>query len=112
MDIQKDRNAFESWFESRYGANFMQFVLDLDMYVNKHTQSSWEAWQAAKAQAVPGGFVVVPVCEYCGGYGEVGCQFEGTFTCPECNGDRVDLKAMIEAQEQSQWLIFNKQALF
>lgn len=44
-------------------------------------------------------FEAVPVCEYCGGYGEVGCQFEGTFNCPECNGDCVDLKAMIEAQE-------------
>ena len=54
MDIEKDSNreAFEAWFESRYGANFMQFALDLDMYVDKHTQTCWEAWQAAKAQAV------------------------------------------------------------
>ena len=54
MDIEKDSNreAFESWFESRYDAHFMQFALDLDMYVDKHTQTSWEAWQAAKAQAV------------------------------------------------------------
>ena len=61
MDIEKDSNreAFEAWFESRYDANFMQFALDLDMYVDKHTQTSWEAWQAAKAQAVPDGFVVV-----------------------------------------------------
>lgn len=63
MDIEKDSNreAFESWFESRYDAHFMQFALDLDFYVDKHTQTCWEAWQAAKAQAVPGGFVVVPV---------------------------------------------------
>lgn len=27
-------------------------------------------------------------CRYCNGFGEVGCQFEGTFTCPDCNGDR------------------------
>jgi len=61
MDIEKDSNreAFESWFESRYDANFMQFALDLDMYVDKHTQTSWEAWQAAKAQAVPEGYVLV-----------------------------------------------------
>ena len=54
MDIEKDSNreAFESWFESRYDAHFMQFALDLDMYVDKHTQTSWEAWQAAIAQAV------------------------------------------------------------
>ena len=55
MDIEKDSNreAFEAWFESRYDAHFMQFALDLDMYVDKHTQTCWEAWQAAKAQAVP-----------------------------------------------------------
>ena len=55
MDIEKDSNreAFESWFESRYDAHFMQFALDLDMYVDKHTQTCWEAWQAAKAQSVP-----------------------------------------------------------
>ena len=53
-----NREAFEAWFESRYDAHFMQFALDLDMYVDKHTQTSWEAWQAAKA--VPDGFVLVP----------------------------------------------------
>ena len=61
MDIQKEREAFEAWFESRYDAHFMQFALDLDMYVDKHTQTCWEAWQAAKAQAVPKGFVLVNV---------------------------------------------------
>ncbi|WP_180008288.1 hypothetical protein [Acinetobacter sp. YH12238] len=61
MDIEKEREAFESWFESRYDAHFMQFALDLDMYVDKHTQTCWEAWQAAKAQAVPEGFAVVPI---------------------------------------------------
>ncbi|MFD1439057.1 hypothetical protein HLH14_09205 [Acinetobacter sp. ANC 4282] len=53
MDIQKEREAFEAWFESRYDAHFMQFALDLGFYVDKHTQTCWEAWQAAKAQAVP-----------------------------------------------------------
>ena len=53
MDIKKEREAFEAWFESQYDAHFMQFALDLDLYVDKHTQTCWEAWQAAKAQAVP-----------------------------------------------------------
>lgn len=57
MDIQKEREAFESWFESRYDANFMQFALDIDLYADKHTQTCWEAWQAAKA--VPEGFALV-----------------------------------------------------
>ena len=52
MDIEKEREAFEAWFESRYDAHFMQFALDLDLYADKHTQTCWEAWQAAKAQAV------------------------------------------------------------
>ena len=47
MNIDNERKAFEAWFESRYDANFMQFALDLDMYVDKHTQKSWEAWQAS-----------------------------------------------------------------
>ena len=63
MDIQKEREAFEAWFESRYDAHFMWFALDLDLYVDKHTQTCWKAWQAAKAQAVPEGFVLVPVKE-------------------------------------------------
>ena len=62
MDFQKEKEAFEAWFESRYDAHFMQFALDLDFYVDKHTQTCWEAWQA-KAQAVPEGFVLVPVKE-------------------------------------------------
>ena len=49
MDIEKEREAFEAWFESRYDAHFMQFALDLDLYADKHTQTCWEAWQAAKA---------------------------------------------------------------
>ena len=61
MDIQKEREAFEAWFESQYGAHFMQFALDLDPYVDKHTQTCWEAWQAAKTQAVPEGFVLVKI---------------------------------------------------
>ena len=59
MDFQKEKEAFEAWFESRYDAHFMQFALDLDLYVDKHTQTCWEAWQAAKAQAAPEGFILV-----------------------------------------------------
>ena len=51
MDIQKEREAFEAWFESRYDAYFVQFAIYLDVYVDKHTQASWEAWQAANDQA-------------------------------------------------------------
>lgn len=98
MDIQKEREAFEAWFESHYDAHFMQFALDLDMYVDKHTQTCWEAWQAAKA--VPDGFVVVPkeptpkmidaTWDYDGEIQEMSHNTRNAFI----------YKAMIEAQEQ------------
>ena len=47
-----NREKFEKWFESRYDAHFMQFALYLDFYVDKHTQTCWEAWQAATKQAL------------------------------------------------------------
>ena len=81
MDIEKEREAFQAWFESRYDAHFMQFALDLDMYVDKHTQRSWEAWQAAKAQAVPG--------QICVTYERLQELIE------------IGVKAALEAQEQS-----------
>ena len=79
MDIEKDSNreAFEAWFESRYDAHFMQFALDLDMYVDKHTQASWEAWQAAKA---------VPECTWTkneDGYFDASCGQSFVFSEPE-----------------------------
>lgn len=42
-----ERERFEAWFVGKYGH---------DIFV----ESDWEAWQAAKAKAVPDGFVVVP----------------------------------------------------
>ena len=79
MEIGKESNreAFESWFESRYDAHFMQFALDLDMYVDKHTQASWEAWQAAKA---------VPECTWTkneDGYFDASCSQSFVFSEPE-----------------------------
>lgn len=42
-----EREKFEAWFVGKYGH---------DMFV----ESDWEAWQAAKAEAVPDGYCVVP----------------------------------------------------
>jgi len=103
MDIEKEREAFVKWFESRY-------IDDI------HPDStigivSWEAWQAQKAQAVPesnallsaamdavqklgsGGFVLVPVDTLNkalnpNDYDEAVCSAN-------------DLLAIIEAQEQN-----------
>lgn len=60
MDLQKEREAFEKWaFQASEG--WASFVKSHgDNYENDKLQFAWKAWQAAKAQAVPDGFVVVP----------------------------------------------------
>lgn len=58
MNIEEQRKAFEAWFESRYDANFMQFALNLNLYVDKHTQTCWEAWLASANRE---GYKLVPV---------------------------------------------------
>jgi len=58
MNHDNERKAFEAWFESRYDAHFMQFALDLDLYVDKHTQTCWEAWQASANRE---GYKLVPL---------------------------------------------------
>ena len=58
MSLDNERKAFETWFESRYDAHFMQFALDLDLYVDKHTQTCWEAWLASANRE---GYKLVPL---------------------------------------------------
>jgi len=118
-----NREAFEAWFESRYDAHFMQFALDLDMYADKHTQTCWEAWQAAKAQAVQEGFVLVKnvhpdaivhnqglglfkECQIIYGWDGKSKDFKDALNKGFYHGVKLGAKAvlettMIEAQEQS-----------
>lgn len=53
MDIQKEREAFEAWLKSLNENGRTTYFLGQESTV------AWEAWQAAKAQAVPEGFVLV-----------------------------------------------------
>ena len=58
MDMQKEREAFEAWlFDEFSGAvNFdIVFCEHEKKYNHVPTQARWEAWQAAKASAVPEG---------------------------------------------------------
>ena len=100
MDLKKEREAFEAWFESRYDAHFMQFALDLDMYADKHTQTCWEAWQAAKA--IPNGFVLVPKEPTQELLNKMQDFFVGAFENGLTGGQSIHCAyiAMIEAQEQ------------
>ncbi|HCQ9667066.1 TPA: DUF551 domain-containing protein [Acinetobacter baumannii] len=50
MDIQKEREAFESWIKKEY-PEMLELISHSD--VKQAYDFSWEVWQAAKAQAVP-----------------------------------------------------------
>ena len=52
-DIQKEREAFEAWLKSLNENGRTTYFLGQESTV------AWEAWQAAKAQAVPEGFVSI-----------------------------------------------------
>ena len=63
MDLQKEREAFEK--ECRllcYKGNMVMSNLG-SFYNNEQTNWMWQMWLSAKAQAVPEGFVLVPVKE-------------------------------------------------
>ena len=47
MDIEKEREAFEAWLKSLNENGRTTYFLGQESTV------AWEAWQAAKAQAVP-----------------------------------------------------------
>ena len=56
MDIQKEREVFEAWVGSN-GRSIERF--SDGSYKSMTLDKEWEAWQAAKAQAVPEGFVLI-----------------------------------------------------
>lgn len=75
MDMQKEREAFDVWYYEQ------QTEIGYD--------ALWSAWQAAKAQAIPDGYKVVPVnyeCVWCG--------------CTELDGWTDE--AMIEAAQEKE----------
>lgn len=107
MDIQKEREAFETWLFSTEKFKFRNknFLFMLDEYGNyedKPVLEHWETWQAAKAQAVPEGFVLAskePSADLVNHGHQV---FLGHFNEGGQTGGRslyFAYKAMIEAQE-------------
>lgn len=61
MDIEQERKEFEKWaFQASRG--WASFERDsYDKYWPDKLNLAWGAWQAAKSQVVPEGFVLVPV---------------------------------------------------
>lgn len=61
MDIQKEREAFEAYMAEKY-KNLMdrrQCLNNGGGYMAWDMNVAWKVWQAAKAQAVPEGFVLI-----------------------------------------------------
>ena len=95
MNHDNERKAFEAWFESRYDAHFMQFALDLDLYVDKHTQTCWEAWLASTNRQ---GYKLVPVEPTDIEIESIKEKHWSMRGCQLCKSDYIDLyKAMIGA---------------
>lgn len=63
--------------------NNMREALNQYQYENKDIEDLSNELKQAIAD-----YEEIYKCTYCNGFGEAGCQFEGTFTCPDCNGDR------------------------
>ena len=122
MDIKKEREAFEKAFAQtefyRNKADLYSLLADIDDetfdffrkngfgdYSIGEAQAAWSAWQAAKAQAVPDGYKVVPkepTQEILDAFPEV--EYEDTYAgaCSiliDSQTLKIGYKAMIEAQE-------------
>ena len=92
MHIQKEREAFVKWFESRY-------IDDI------HPDStigivSWEAWQAAKAQAVQEGFVLISKNDLKMELCSIRHLNSGEYSKSIIEDCVCNIEAMIEAREQ------------
>lgn len=98
MDLRKERQDFDKWHYEQYllenpnidiaNAKYIYDYAHNNALVYQLRESHFTVWQAAKAQAVPDGYKVVPVnyeCVWCG--------------CTELDGWTDE--TTIEAQEQS-----------
>ena len=141
MGIEKEREAFEAWFLNKYqySAEYFQitkfdadrgFYTAIDHYNPDSVNSAWvlrssfDSWQAAKAQAVQEGFVLVKnvhpdaivhnqglglfkECQIIYGWDGKSKDFKDALNKGFYHGVKLGAKAvlettMIEAQEQTQ----------
>lgn len=109
MDIQKENNLIQEAFEVE--ADEIGFCLDQkwgdyeNPYENSDTALAFnlfkKGWQAAKAQAVPEGFVLMPMVPSERMINAVRQCYEGEAFLPYSLYDAYVKQAMIEAQEPS-----------
>lgn len=99
MDIQ-EKKAFEIAFDNKLGARGCQFDLDEDgNYEDRETLCGWHMWLEAKAQAVPEGYVLMPIKPTKTMVMAVVKEHEGDAFLPYSLYDAYVKQAMIEAQE-------------
>lgn len=62
MSIEKERNAFEEWYEKHHNGRQIScdYVYEDNSYSIGYANAMWVSWQAAKAKAVPDGYCIVP----------------------------------------------------
>jgi hypothetical protein len=110
MDIQKEREAFEDLYCKNH-TGLKQSDLAKFRTLSGYSFSdslkinvSWEAWQAAKAQAIPDGFVLVPKEPTQELLNKMQDFFIGAFENGLTGGQSIHCSyiAIIEAQEQNQ----------
>ena len=110
MDIQKEREVFEEWVDSEFNdhnwylesknhRNLHQYREELDDYWQYEETLLWSAWQADKAQAVPEGYVLMPIKPTKTMVMAVAKEHEGDIFLPYSLYDAFVKQAVIEAQE-------------
>lgn len=118
MDIQ--RQAFQEWYIANHhdgdihpNQQLLEWSEKGGFYFASSVEDLWEAWQAATAQAVPEGFVLVPK-ENISCYWQDNdepenfCSNESDF---DCLGDCIDLGEIMEINKFTQAHV-NKEILF
>ena len=92
MDFQKEKEAFESVFTEAKGWD-LTFIMGC--YQNIETLRAFAGWLAAKAQAVPDGYCVVPKEPT----PKMSIAYQKNAIAPVSSLSISGYKAMIEAQE-------------
>ena len=113
MDVQ-EKKVFDAYFKEKYPELYKDvFDEDGDDRAIIGYSFAWSAWRAAKAQAVPEGFVLVPK-ENISCYWQDNdepenfCSNESDF---DCLGDCIDLGEIMEINKFTQAHV-NKEILF
>jgi hypothetical protein len=101
MDIEKEREEFEKEAFKQSGGWATFHKAYGDVYENNQLNFAWKVWLAAKKQATPEGFVLMPIKPTKTMVMAVAKEHEGDAFLPYSLYEAYVKQAMIEAQEQS-----------